>query len=62
MQEDRHGGMCNQFLVSQQCMKREKRPMPNSFTVSDLETLLSWLRFGKIEQQRRFILSIGRKI
>ena len=57
MEEDSHGGMCNQFLVSQQCIKREKRPMPNVFTFRDLETFLFWLRFVKVEQQGRFILA-----
>ena len=51
MEEDSHVGMCNQFLVSKHCIQREKRPMPNSFTFRDLETFLSWLRFGNAKPQ-----------
>ena len=61
MEEDSHGGMCNQFLVSQQCIKREKIPIHNSFTFRDLETFLSWLKFRKVEPQGSFILYICSK-
>ena len=61
MEEDSHGAMCNQFLVSQKCIQREKILRPYFFNIYGPGDLLI-CRFAKVDPQRIFILSKARKI